>query len=334
MFNLLKNKLTSFVNSFSKKAEEKATEQKTEEESKKLEVKLSLGSKVKSILKQDVFISEKDVSEMLNELELSLLEADVAYEVAIHITAELRRRLVGMKVEKKEVSKAIKEVVRNSLLELLEKERPDILALAKEKKKAKEPFVIMFVGPNGAGKTTSIAKVVHLLQNNGFACIIALADTWRAASQEQGQEWARKLGIKAIGARYGADPASVGWDAVAHAKAKGIDVVLIDTAGRQETSKNLMRELEKINKVIKPDIKIYVGESLGGNAIVEQVREFDKFIGIDGVILTKADVDSKGGTAFSIYKATGKPIIYIGVGQEEKDLKEFDPEAIVDAALA
>jgi len=333
MFNLLKNKINSFINSFSKKTEEKASEQETKEEGKKLEVKLSLGSQVKSIFKQDVVIDERDINEMLNELELSLLEADVAYEVATHITAELRKKLIGMKVEKKELDKAIKGVIKNSLLEILERDKPDLLALAKEKKKAKQPFVIMFIGPNGAGKTTSIAKIVNLLQSNGLSCIIAIADTWRAASQEQGQEWAHRLGIKAIGAQYGADPASVGWDAVAHAKAKGIDAVLIDTAGRQETSKNLMRELEKINRVIKPDMKIYVGESLGGNAVVEQVKEFDRFIGVDGVILTKADVDSKGGTAFSIYKATGKPIIYIGIGQETKDLREFDPEAIVDAVL-
>jgi len=321
MFNLLKDKLSSFVKSISKKVEEQPQK----------EVKLSLETKVKSILSNEVEIKEKDVSGLLDELELSLLEADVAYEVASGVKKKLKEKLVGMHVKKDEVSRAVNGVIRETLLGIMGKEKLDLVGMAKQKIDSGAPFVILFIGPNGSGKTTSIAKIAHLLKGNGISCVIAAADTWRAASQEQAEVWGKRVGVKVIGGQYGSDPTSVVWNAVAHAKAKGINAVLVDTAGRQETSRNLMRELEKMNRVIKPDLKIYVGEAIAGNAVIEQVKEFDKVIGVDGVILTKADVDEKGGAALSIYYSTSKPILYFGVGQELDDLKEFSAEFVVES---
>jgi fused signal recognition particle receptor len=246
----------------------------------------------------------------------------------------MRSKLVGMHVKKNEVSRAANDVVRATLLRVMEKEKPDIVELARKKVSSGEAFVILFLGPNGSGKTTTIAKLANLFKKNNLSCVIAAADTWRAASQEQAEVWAGRLGIKAVGGQYGSDPTSIAWNALAHAKAKGVNMVLIDTAGRQETSRNLMKELEKMNRVVKPDLKVYVGEALTGNAIVEQVKEFDKLIGVDGVILTKADVDEKGGAALSVFHSTGKPILYFGVGQELDDLQEFSPGFVLKNLLS
>jgi len=292
-----------------------------------LGVNLSLESKVRSLFSSQVMIKDKDVDDLLEQLELDMLEADVAYEVAELLKAEIRKGLVGRSVDKGKLNQLIGESIRGALLSVMESEKPDVISLAKSK--AEKPYIILFLGPNGAGKTTTIAKFATLLRARGLSCVLALADTFRAASQEQGNEWANRLGIKAIGGPYGSDAAAVAYNAREHAKSKSIDVVLIDSAGRQETSKNLMEEIAKINRVVKPDFRMYVGEAIAGNALVEQVREFDRYVGVNGVILTKADVDAKGGTAISVYKATGKPILYMGVGQGEGDLREFDAKWVV-----
>ncbi|MFA6036301.1 MAG: signal recognition particle-docking protein FtsY [Candidatus Micrarchaeia archaeon] len=292
-----------------------------------LGVNLSLESKVRSLFSSQITIKEKDVDDLLEQLELDMLEADVAYEVAELLKGEIRKGLVGKAVDKGKLNHAIGESIRAALLSVMESEKPDVIALAKGKEE--KPYIILFLGPNGAGKTTTIAKFATLLRSRGLSCVLALADTFRAASQEQGNEWATRLDIKAIGGPYGSDAAAVAYNAREHAKSKGLDVVLIDSAGRQETSKNLMEEIAKINRVVKPDFRMYVGEAIAGNSLVEQVREFDKYVGVNGVILTKADVDAKGGTAISVYKATGKPILFIGVGQGEGDLREFDAKWVV-----
>ena len=184
---------------------------------------------------------------------------------------------------------------------------------------------------NGSGKTTTIAKIAKLLQENRLKVVIAASDTFRAAAIHQLQEHADRLGVKLIKHDYGSDPAAVAFDAIKYAEAHGIDVVLIDTAGRLHSNVNLMAEMEKVARVAKPDLKIFVGESITGNDCVEQARSFNNAIGIDGIILAKADVDEKGGAAISVSYVTKKPILYLGTGQEYDDLEPFSAEAVVDS---
>jgi fused signal recognition particle receptor len=318
VFNLLREKISSFIDSFSRKEEEK------------LKVSLSIESKVKGAILGEVEIKEKDVDDVLSELELSLLEADVAYDVADDVVRSIKSSLVGKRVRSKEVEKTVKEVVRKVLQEQLKHEKPDLISMPDAKEK---PFKILFLGPNGAGKTTTIAKVANLFMKAGKTVLFSASDSYRAAAIEQTEAHAEKLGVKVIKHSYGADPAAVCFDAINYAKAHGIDVVLMDTAGRQETNRNLMDEMRKIARVAKPDFKIFVGESIAGNAIVEQVKAFKEAIGLDGVILTKLDCDAKGGTALSIIKATGVPILFFGVGQGYGDIIEFDEEFVLSQLL-
>ena len=195
--------------------------------------------------------------------------------------------------------------------------------------KVEKPYVIAFFGINGSGKTTSIAKLANMLKEKNVSCVLAAADTFRAASIEQLSLHAEKIGVRIIKHTYGADPAAVAFDAIKHARAKDIDVVLIDTAGRMHSNTNLIDEMKKIIRVAKPDLKIFVGESITGNDCVEQAKTFNEAVGIDGIILTKADIDEKGGAAVSVSYVTKKTILYLGVGQEYKDLQPFDSEVII-----
>jgi len=194
---------------------------------------------------------------------------------------------------------------------------------------SKDPYVILFCGINGSGKTTTIAKIAEHLKSVGNSCVLAAADTFRAASIEQLKEHGEKIGVKVITHEYGADPAAVGFDAIKYAKKNFIDCVLIDTAGRMYTEKNLLKEIEKISRVCKPDLKLFVGESITGNDAIEQVKSFDWAIGIDGIVLTKADIDEKGGTALSVGYITKKPIYYLGTGQAYDKIEPFDKEKFI-----
>ena len=289
-------------------------------------VKLGIVSAVKSIVTREVRIEEGDVREMLESLELELLEADVDMAVASYIREALAAKLIGTKVGKGELHSFVGRTIRETLVEILSNERsfgiPEFVA-GHEK-----PVKIMFLGINGAGKTTTIAKVARMLLDHDKKIVFAAADTFRAAAIEQMGVHAERLGVRVIKRDYGSDPASVAYDAVNYAKAHGIDAVLIDTAGRQDTNISLMNEMKKMDRVISPDIKVYIGESIAGNAIIEQINAFNREIGLDAVILTKLDCDPKGGTMLSISKATGIPIIYVGVGQGYSDLERFEPERI------
>ncbi len=192
-----------------------------------------------------------------------------------------------------------------------------------------KPVSIMFLGPNGTGKTTTMAKIAHLLKKNGISSVFSASDTFRAAAIEQISIHGEKLGTEVIKGEYGADPASIAFDAIAHAKSKGIACVLIDTAGRQETNKSLVEELKKIARVNKPDLVLFVGESIAGNALLEQVKEFNEAIKIDGIILTKLDCDAKGGNTLSILSETTIPVLFFGIGENYKDLIPFDANFIV-----
>ena len=197
----------------------------------------------------------------------------------------------------------------------------------------KKPFVILVLGPNGAGKTTTIAKLVHLFKQKKKTIILSASDTFRAASIEQLEKHSTALGVRMVKHNYGSDPSAVAFDAVQAAKASHTDIVLIDSAGRQDTNKNLMNELKKMEKVIKPDLKIYVAEAFSGNALIEQASQFNEWIGIDGFILTKIDTDAKGGTAISLLYKLKKPIIFVGTGQKYEDLIEFHSNYIIDRVI-
>jgi len=272
-------------------------------------------------------LSPEKFDEMFWDLEVVLLENNVAVEVIEKLKEDLKRDLTSGKVSRLGIEDLILVSLRKSIEEILDIEGFDLVkAIKKEKKR---PYVIAFIGVNGSGKTTTLAKIANLFQEEGLSVVMAASDTFRAAAIDQLQEHANKLAIKLVSQGYGADPAAVAYDAVEHAKAKQLDVVMIDTAGRLHSNTNLMAELEKVVRVAKPDLKIFIGESITGNDCVEQAKEFDKLVGIDAIILSKADVDEKGGAALSVSYVTGKPILYLGVGQAYGDLKRFDKGEIV-----
>ena len=292
----------------------------------KQRISLSPVSAIKSFITREVVIGEDDVKELLDSLELELLEADVEMSVSEGISAELREKLIGAKVKKDNLHAFITSTIRETLQDTLSNEKA--FSIPERVATLEKPAKIMFIGVNGSGKTTTIAKVARLLMNDNKKVVFAAADTFRAAAIEQMGIHADRLGVKMIKRDYGSDPTSVAYDAVNYANAHGMDAVLIDTAGRQDTNLSLLNEMKKMSRIIQPDMKIYVGEAIAGNAIIEQVASFNREIGIDAVILTKMDCDAKGGTMLSISKVTGVPIIYVGMGQGYDELEKFDPAKI------
>jgi fused signal recognition particle receptor len=278
-------------------------------------------------------ISEKDLDSVLWELEVSLLENDVSMKACEKIMETLKSELMGSKVGLTERKKnIIQDALKDAVSQVLNADSVDLEALIKEKNREDGPLVILFLGFNGTGKTTTIAKLAHILKQK-YSVVIAASDTFRAGSQEQLEKHAERVGVKVIKHGYGADPAAVAFDAIKHAKAKDVDVVLVDTAGRAETNKNLMEQMKKIKRVTNPDVTIFVGDALAGNAAVEQAEKFGE-VGIDASILTKIDADARGGAALSISYVTGKPIIYVGNGQEYNDLQPFDSEWLLEKLVS
>jgi len=271
-------------------------------------------------------IDEKQFNEFFWDIELGLMENNVATEVIDKIKEDLKKNLVDQPLKRGDIEETIKDSLKKSLDEVLSFETIDLIKKIKESEK---PFVIIFFGINGAGKTTTIAKVANLILKNKLKCLLVAADTFRAAAIQQLEEHGKKLGVKVVRQDYGSDPAAVAFDGVKSAKAKGIDVVLIDTAGRQHSNENLMEEMKKIVRVIKPDMKLFIGESITGNDCIEQVKKFNEIVKIDGIILSKADIDEKDGTALSVSYVSGKPILYFGVGQKYEDLKAFDKDYVL-----
>jgi fused signal recognition particle receptor len=280
-------------------------------------------------------LKAENLEPILSDFKLSLAENDVAFPVADKICDELEKRLVGVQVKRLEDrKKVVEENLRQVLLEvMLTNNKIDLLKKIEAKREAGEPFVLLFVGINGTGKTTTIAKVAQYLRDKGYSVVLAGSDTYRAGSIEQLEEHARRLGMRMITHKYGADPAAVAYDAISHAKAHGVNVVLIDTAGRMQTNQNLMNELAKVKRVVQPDLTVLTLDSLIGNDAVMQADEFHKSIGVDATILTKVDADVKGGSALSVTYVTQKPILFIGVGQTYKDLELFNPEKFVNMVL-
>ncbi len=302
----------------------KIKEEETEEEKKK-NIFQRFGEKISKVK-----ISEKEFDIYGEELEMLLLENNVALKVAEKIVKDLKEKIVGEELLKKEIEDEIKDSFKDIIRKILI-EPPNLAVEIKDKfLNQNEPYVILFCGVNGTGKTTTIAKIAENLKEKEISCVIAAGDTFRAASIEQIKIHGDKIGIKVISHDYGSDPASVGFDAIKYAKKNSIQCVLIDTAGRMHTQKNLLREMEKIVKVCKPDKKVFVGESITGNDAIEQVRSFDEAIGIDGIVLTKADIDEKGGTALSVGYVTKKPILYLGTGQEYNKIEVFSKEKFIE----
>jgi fused signal recognition particle receptor len=272
-------------------------------------------------LKDDV------LDELLHELELNLMSADVALPVAEALTKTVRKELVGKRVDKSfKIDEAVRLAVKAAVMKVLSENR---FSLNDRIKAKPPPFIIMFVGINGGGKTTAIAKMAHRMQKHGFTCVLAAGDTFRAGAIEQLTLHSEKLGCKIIKHQEGSDPAAVAYDAVEHARARKKDIVLIDTAGRMQTNTNLMDEMKKIRRVAKPDLVFFVGDALAGSDAVEQAKRFNDAVGIDAVILTKIDADAKGGAALSIAKTIGKPIAYVSIGQEYDEFKKFDADWMV-----
>lgn len=314
----------------------KSTQEKVEEIEKKIEQaqeiikqeKKSFFSRIKSTFVYK--ISEEDFNNIFEDLEMLLLENNVALGVVEDIKQKLSKSLVGKEIKKDNLENEIKSELKKTLNEVLI-EPDDPLDIIKAQKKSGKPFVILFFGINGTGKTTSIAKIAYLLKKNNISVVLAAADTFRAASIEQIQIHADKLKVPLIKQDYNSDPSAVGFDAIKYAEKHKINVVLIDTAGRMHTKTNLIAEMQKICRVTNPDLKIFVAESIAGNDATEQAKTFNQAIEIDGSILSKVDVDEKGGTIISVSHATNKPIFYLGTGQEYGDLKLFDKQEFIES---
>jgi len=280
-------------------------------------------------------LSEKDLDDSLYNFQLALMESDVGQDVVDSVTGDLKKQLLGVSVERsKDIEDFVKEKLRDEVLSIFSQVGDvDVLQRVKDSKAKGEPFKILFLGINGTGKTTTVAKFANYMKKNGFSVVIAAGDTHRAGAIEQVSEHADRIGAKVVAQRYGADPAAVARDGVIYAKSHYIDVVLIDSAGRMQTNQNLMEEMSKIVRVVSPDLKIFIGDSLAGNDAISQAQLFSKYTGFDGAILTKVDADSKGGSALSIAFTTKRPILFLGVGQGYDDLKTFDAKSFADSLV-
>ncbi len=273
-------------------------------------------------------IDPKKLEPVLYDLEIALLESDVAFEVTKGIVDALAEDLQGRRIMRNvPLEEGIEIALRNAVTKALTVPSIDFFDLLRSSPK---PLVVLFVGVNGTGKTTVIAKLAHQIQKEGQTVVVAAADTFRAGAIEQLERHAEAVGFRLIKHRAGADPAAVVFDAIEHARARGRDVVLIDTAGRMQTNQNLMDQMKKIKRVANPHLVLYVGDALAGNDAVEQAKEFHGAVGLDGIILTKIDADAKGGAALSIAHTIGKPVLFVGVGQGYEDLRPFEVPWMVD----
>lgn len=279
----------------------------------------------------DRTIDEELFSDLFKDFELFLLEANVAFDVIDEFKERLRMRLLGKKVNRKQLEETLKETLRDELLVCFR--TGDSRQIEQIIKETQKPFVILMIGINGSGKTTTIAKLAQRFLKNKLSVVFGAADTFRAAAQEQLEVHAERLKVPVIKQNYGADPAAVAFDAIAHAKAKGVDVVLVDSAGRLNTNENLIRELEKIKRVAKPSLTILVSEALSGADVLEQARVFCERVGIDFNIVTKLDATTKWGGLISIAHQTKKPIMFVGMGQEYEDLEVFEKGKFIDELL-
>jgi len=291
-----------------------------------LRTRKSIGEIVKKDKKSTLTISDEKLDDLLWDLEIGLLESDVAYSVIESIKKDIKNEFKNASIERGKIGEVVESVLKNAISHVLKSNELDFKEFIDNNDK---PIVIMFIGVNGSGKTLTIAKIATMLKKIGYSSVMAAGDTFRAGAIEQLSIHAEKVGVKIIKHGPGADPAAVAYDAIDHAKAKHKDVVLLDTAGRVQTNINLMDEMAKIKRVAKPDLIIFVGDALSGNDAVDQAKRFNEVVGIDGVILTKVDTDAKGGSALSVAYTIGKPLLFVGIGQEYEDQIPFDPEWMI-----
>ena len=276
----------------------------------------------------------KVLDEIIEQLEVELLQSDMGHSAVMEVISTLKANLIGARVDtRKGLDKIVETVVRNSLKTLLEAGYWDFDRTIQSFVSESTPVSIMIVGVNGTGKTTTTAKIAHRMTKQGYSVVLAAADTFRAGAIDQLATHADRIGVRCIKSQRGGDSAAVSRDAIESAKAKGDDIVIIDTAGRMQNKTNLMEELKKVHRITKPDLVIFVADALAGNDAVTQAKEFQRILNFDGVALCKLDTDAKGGAALSIAHATGRPIVLAGVGQEYEDLQDFDPEWFLDTIL-
>ncbi len=280
-------------------------------------------------------LTSDNLESTLNELNLLLISNDVAIETAEALCQKVSESLKGEQISRlTSKKKFLFDILREVVKEILTPEREiNLIDEIRNVNKQNKPYVMCFLGVNGTGKTTTIAKIAHYLKKNNISSVAAAADTFRAGALEQLSYHMQNVGIRVIKHAYKSDPASVAFDAIQHAEAKNVDVVLVDTAGRQVSNKNLMREMQKIVKVAKPDLILFIGDSLAGNDALTQAKEFNKSVGIDANILTKFDADAKGGSALSISYETKKPILFVGIGQGYDDLEPFNIQLFISNIL-
>ncbi len=340
MFDKLKEKLGGFKKILGGAIEEKEKEAvKAVAEVKKEEVtsqafqkpveNAGIFEKIKAaVIEQEFIIDEKSLKDHLWELEMVLLESDVALPVAEKIVEGVKTELVGSRRKiGSDTGKIVENAIRQAIKKVISVDSFDFDAFIRGSNK---PVTIVFVGVNGTGKTTTIAKMAERFKDMGYSVVIAAGDTFRAGAIEQIEKHAETLGIKLIKHQEGADPAAIIYDAIQFARAKHKDIVLADTAGRMHTNINLMDQLKKVCRVNNPNLIIFVDEAVAGNDAVERARLFNSAVPFNGTILTKQDADAKGGAAISISYTTGKPILFLGVGQSYKDLVRFDPDWLLD----
>lgn len=295
------------------------------------EVFQSIAGKVADVVSRKE-LTEEDLKKVFDDVELSLVESDVAYDALPQLFEELKRRLVGSKVSRFN-SEEVMELIKEAVEDIVARVEPRFDLVEYIKNSGIRPFAIVFLGVNGVGKTTTIAKVAHRLLKVGMNPAIVAADTFRAGAQEQLALHAEKLGVPFFRGKYGSDPAAVARDALTYSAKRGLDVVLIDTAGRMHVDVDLVEELKKVVRVVKPHMRILVLDALTGNDALEQMRYFDRAVGFDAVILTKMDADARGGCALTLSILLQKPIVYIGTGQSYDDLEVFRAKYIVERIL-
>lgn len=313
---------------------EETNEKETQEEidssqENNQETKKGFFSKTADKLKKKT-ITQDDFDKIWLDLEIFLLEINIAYEIVEKIQNKLQEKIIGNNYNRFQLNQEIKNVLIDEVQEILTQSQGNFLDEINKHKQNGEPLKIMMLGVNGTGKTTSIAKLIKYLQNNNLSVVVAAADTFRAAAVEQLSEHCNNLNVKCITHKHGSDPASVAYDATQHAKAKNIDVVLIDTAGRMPNNSNLMMELQKIKRVVDSQMAMFIGDSIAGNDLIDQISLFDKGITVDGVFLTKTDTDERPGSVVTTSYSIEKPIYFLGTGQNYEDIIPFDAKTIAE----